>query len=385
MENYDVAVIGAGVHGCAAAVRMSQRGARTVVIDRGPVAGGPTGRSSAICRAYYSNPFLARVARQSMDILRTFEDWSGGGQSGFKRTGLLYLHAPEDGSELISNVAALNQLGTAVEILDIDDLMRQHPQFDTTGIGLSVWEPDAGPADPVGTTSGLIALAKRHGATTSLYNSVHRIETRPGDTIRLHTDKGMIQAERVLIAAGPWTKALALQVGVELPLTVERHYVTTNTWGQATPLPYGIADVPGGYYLIPEGPHLFGLGQLVPEPTVNPDDFSETVTAQEQEHMASAAIRRMPSLATAGATGGWASLYDVSPDWQPVIGEIAPGVFVDAGTSGHGFKLAPALGAYVADLVLDGTGDPDLKEFSSDRFSIGQFVKGGYGDARILG
>jgi glycine/D-amino acid oxidase-like deaminating enzyme len=63
-------------------------------------------------------------------------------------------------------------------------------------------------------------------------------------------------------------------------------------------------------------------------------------------------IRRVPGLSESAARGGWASLYDVSPDWQPVIGEIAEHVFVDAGTSSHGFKLAPALGRHVADLVL---------------------------------
>jgi glycine/D-amino acid oxidase-like deaminating enzyme len=70
---------------------------------------------------------------------------------------------------------------------------------------------------------------------------------------------------------------------------------------------------------------------------------------------------------------------------MPVIGEVAPGVFVDAGTSGHGFKLGPALGADVAALVLGAEVDQGIKELSPARFGSGRSLAAGYGAARILG
>ncbi len=382
---YDVAVIGAGVHGCSAAAHLASRGASTVVIDQGPVAGGPTGRSSAMCRAYYSHPFLAGVARESIDILMNFEEWSQGGQSGYRQLGVLFLHPPGDGPGLVENAAALAVIGTKVEVLGPDAVSSRFPAIDTQGLGLSAWEADAGPADPSGTTQGLLALARSRGAVASLYNKVNDIELPPNGGVRLRCEKGEIEAGRLLIAAGPWTRALALQIGVNLPLTVERHYVTTNDWGIAPAITYGVADVMNGFYLMPEGPSMFGLGQLFDEPQADPDDFAEAVTIAEQESMATAASARIPALDGARAIGGWASLYDVSPDWQPVIGEIATDVFVDAGTSGHGFKLAPVMGRHVADLVLDGNPSPGLAEFHPDRFAAGAEVKGGYGRARILG
>ncbi len=385
MDTFDVAVIGAGVHGCAAAAYLANRGARTVVIDRGAVAGGPTGRSSAMCRAYYTNPFLARVAREGLDILADFRNWSGGGESGYRPMGALFLHAPDDGDQLRETVPVLAAIGTRVDLLDPDEIEAFHPGFDLTGVGFGAWEADAGPADPSGTTMGLYELAKRRGAVGRLYEAVHEIRPRSAGGAMLRCAKGDVEAARVLLAAGPWTAPLARQIGVELPLTVERHYVTTNSWGDATPLPFALADIPHGYYLIPEGETLFGLGQLTEEPQVDPDHFDESVTPDEQERMAAAAMRRLPTLASAGAVGGWASLYDVSPDWQPVIGEIAPGIVVDAGTSGHGFKLAPALGRYVAELVLDGRSDPGIEQFHPDRFAAGQQLTGGFGDAHILG
>ena len=381
---FDVAVIGAGVHGCSAAAHLSARGASVAIIDKGGVASGPTGRSSAVCRAYYTNPFLARVARESLDVLADFNTWSHGGHSGFRQIGLLFLHPADDGPQLYDNAERLRSLGTAVEVLDAGQLAESFPEISQRGIGFGVWEPGGGPADPSGTTAGLFAMARAQGAVARLNDEV--LDLQPSASgVTITTRSGVVEADRVLIAAGPWTKPLATKVGVDLPLTVERHFVTTNSWGPMTPLPYGLADVTEGFYLVPEGPGMFGLGQLFDEPLVDPDAFDETVTVDEQLRMAAAGIARIPAIANCGLVGGWASLYDVSPDWQPVIGEIAPGVYVDAGTSGHGFKLAPILGRHIADLLLDGVGDPGLRAFHPDRFGTGNHLVGGYGRARILG
>ena len=127
------------------------------------------------------------------------------------------------------------------------------------------------------------------------------------------------------------------------------------------------------------------MGPLHPEPPADPDDYDERLGENEGHALGAAAVRRVPGLERATARGGWASLYDVSPDWQPVIGEIAPGVFVDAGTSGHGFKLAPALGREVAAMALGEETDPGLAEFSPSRFEEGRRLDAGYRGARILG
>jgi len=95
-------------------------------------------------------------------------------------------------------------------------------------------------------------------------------------------------------------------------------------------------------------------------------------------------LRRVPALERAEARGGWASLRS-GPDWQPVIAEIAPGVYVDAGTSSHGFKVAPALGRHVADLVQGAHVDPGLEQFHPRRFAEHHETRGRDGDAQILG
>jgi sarcosine oxidase subunit beta len=128
------------------------------------------------------------------------------------------------------------------------------------------------------------------------------------------------------------------------------------------------------------------VGPVHPAPQVDPDDFDQEIREDEVRRLAEAVVRRVPQLGRSEAHGGWASLYDVSPDWQPVIGQVAPNVFVDAGTSGHGFKLAPALGKHVADLVSGSPElDPRLEDFDPFRFTRGTALPAGYRDARILG
>src|SRR5207244_13423430 len=191
--------------------------------------------------------------------------------------------------------------------------------------------------------------------------------------------------ERLLSAAGPWTASLASQIGVDLPLTVERHVVATTRLGDPSRISFGHGDLVTGYYCRPEGADQYVMGWTHPGEGVNPDRFDNTIGHEEELALENAVARRYPLMHDAQPRGGWASLYDVSPDWQPVIGEIADGVFVDAGTSGHGFKLAPALGKHVADLVAGDPVDPGLAQFHPSRFDAGRPLAAGYRRARSLG
>jgi sarcosine oxidase subunit beta len=384
MRTFDVGIIGAGIHGSSAAFHLASRGISTVIFERTAPAGGPTGRSSAICRAYYTNAFLARCARDSIEMFRRFPEVMGT-ESGFRETGLLFLHPPEDTREVAENARRLNEMGIEVDLLSPGQIASRYPDFDLTGIGVGAWERHAGYADPVLATSGLFRRAVELGAEHRLGGRVAAIERDDGGGATVVLEDGeRTRCALLLVAAGPWSRRLLLQAGVALPLTVERHIVGVYRWGKAAPQP-GHGDLVGGYYFRPEGDELFLVGPLHAAAEVDPDDFVETASERELQELARPVTRRIPALETSSIQGGWASLYDVSPDWQPVIGEVAPGIFVDAGTSGHGFKLAPALGGHVAALVAGEEVDRGIVDFHPSRFEEGRTLSAGYGDARILG
>lgn len=382
---FDVVVIGAGIHGACAAYHLARRGVRVAVIERHFPASGPTGLSSAICRAYYTNPFLAEVARDSIAMLADLPSHANGRDGGFRRTGFLFLHPPTDAAAVRSTVRRLNAQAISVDLLDRDAIRREVPGIDLAGVGIGAFERDAGYADPVLTTTALLAAAADAGTEIRTRTAVTGLRLRPqrGVAVRL-ADGQVIGADRVLIAAGPWTSRLAALVEVRLPLTVERHAVALAGWGEVPPLPFGHADIGIGYYSKPEGPERMAIGWLKAGTKADPEEVRSEIRDAEAVALLAAAARRMPPLLDARPRGGWASLYDVSPDWQPVIGQIAEDVFVDAGSSGHGFKLAPVLGSYVAEMIVSSP-DPRLAQFGPSRFATGRQLAAGYGEARILG
>ncbi|HEX6132049.1 MAG TPA: FAD-dependent oxidoreductase [Actinomycetota bacterium] len=383
MTTVDVGVVGAGIHGAAAAYHLARRGASVAIVERTFPAGGPTGRSSAICRAYYTDRFLATCARDSIRMFERFEEIAGV-DAGHVRTGLYYLHSAEDADEARASIAQLNELGVETDVLEGGALAEALLGFRLDDVALAAFERHAGYADPHAATEGFFRKALELGAQARLGRVATGIDADEYSAALTLDDGERLECGSVLLASGPWTRMLALQVGADLPLTVERHAVAKFAWAGAKPTP-GFADAAAGYYLRPEGEELFLAGGLTPEQQVDPDDFTAGIRDEEVERWAAAITRRVPRLEVAESRGGWASLYDVSPDWQPVIGEIAPHVFVDAGTSGHGFKLAPALCDHVARMVLGERVDPGLAAFDPFRFEEGRRLPAGYGEAHILG
>ncbi|GAB3829879.1 NAD(P)/FAD-dependent oxidoreductase [Dactylosporangium cerinum] len=382
----EIGIIGAGVHGLSAAYHLARRGVPTVVFERGERVGGPTGQASGVVRSYYTNPFLAGVARDSTEILADF-DTRVGGHSGYVQTGGLYLHGAGDVTGVRATAAGLAAAGIGHTVLGPDDLADRFAYLNLDGTAVGVWEDRAGYADPRRTALGYAARAVEHGAVLLEHAPVREI-SEGTHAVRVVTGDGTRhEVERLLVAAGPWTVPLLAQVGVTLPLTAERHVVAGLGHAPADApraVPYVLIDVQHGYYSRPAGAGHYLLGPLAPTTATDPDDYATAITDDEFDWLAVRAALRAPIRGRAVRERGWASLYDVSPDWQPVTGQVSSRVYVDAGTSGHGFKLAPVWGDHVARLLI-ADADPGLAQFAPGRFAAGSVLASGYGAARILG
>ena len=145
-----------------------------------------------------------------------------------------------------------------------------------------------------------------------------------------------------------------------------------------------VADFPNVTYYRPETGGLTLVGSVDPSEAnniVDPDRYNERVDFEFVADMGARLANRFPAMERGDSRGGFAALYDITPDWHPILDEVPPGsgLFVAAGHSGHGFKLGPAVGHIMADLVTgqktDGL-DPWLFRFS--RYAEGQPVRGRY-------
>ncbi|MBI4012513.1 MAG: FAD-binding oxidoreductase [Candidatus Rokubacteria bacterium] len=383
-ETADVVVIGGGCNGASIAFHLAERGVRRVVLlEKGALASGPTGRSTAIVRQHYSNEVTARMALES---LRVFQQWGEriGGTCGFVRTGFLVGVREGERAALEGNVALQRGVGIDVRIVAGDELRRLEPELFTEDLVSAAYEPEAGYCDPVSTTTSLAEGARARGARIVQGREVTGIRVEGGRVAGVDTTAGPVAAASVVVAAGPWAQRLAARVGVELPIEPSRHPVCAfRRPPDFARAPMIYADFVHQFYTRPETGDLSLVGSIDPADAGNladPDRYNEGVDLETITEFGGRASRRYPALERGFSRGGWAGIYDVTPDWHPVLDAIeeVPGLFVAAGFSGHGFKLCPAVGAMMAGLVTTGRRDERLELFRADRFRTGRLIRGKY-------
>ncbi|MBI3360273.1 MAG: FAD-binding oxidoreductase [Chloroflexi bacterium] len=383
-NTYDAIVIGAGIMGASTALHLARRGLKVVALEKRFVGAGSTGKSSAIIRQHYSNELTAKMALHSLRVFQNFAE-EVGGECGFTPDGFVALVADKDRAGLESNVALQRSLGINTEMLSAGDLRDILPDFESADLVAAAYEPESGYADPNLTLNGYIAAAKSAGASVYQETEVVGVCFESGRVTGVETPKGRFSAPIVINCAGPWGARVGRMAGVDLPISPCRVQVAffRRPPDHADPHPV-VGDFVHGAYFRSETGGLTLVGLIdasEAEAIVNPDGFNEAVDFAFVAEAGERLIQRVPYMERSEHTGGYAALYAVTPDWHPVVDEVpqGSGFFVCAGFSGHGFKLGPAVGLMMADLVTKDampTFDPGL--FRLSRYTEGDPVTGQY-------
>lgn len=388
-DTFDVVLVGGGIMGCATAFELSRRGVKVAVVEKGALASGSTGRSSAIVRQHYSNEVTARMARWALDVFHDFDERVGG-DAGFVNAGFLVLVPAEDGEGLRENVALQQSVGIDTRVVSPEEIRELLPGVAASDLVAAAWEPGAGYADPHLTTSGFAAAAKRNGARFLLNREVTGVRFAGGRVAGVDTSAGPLGAGAVVNCAGPWGGRVAAMAGLEVPIASCRAQVAVfgrpEDQRGAHPV---VLDFAHASYFRPETGDLMLLGLIDPseaEDRVDPDEYPEHSDDAFDLDVGARWVQRCPSMESAERRRGYAGLYAVTPDWHPVIDEAPAGSghFLCAGFSGHGFKLGPAVGRLTADLVTGATPTFEPHMFRLARWAEGDPVRGKY-DYSITG
>ncbi len=369
----EVIVVGGGINGAAILYHLARRGVRDcLLVERGRIAGGPTGVSSAVVRQHYQSELYSRMALDSLRFFQHFAELTEG-EAGFRPIGYVLVAREREMPALRATVAMHQRLGIRTSCLTAAQIRELEPLVRVDDLGGGVFEPESGYADPAGTAQGLVSWAVARGARVWRDTSVTRLLTEGDRVVGVETPRGSVRAARVIVAAGPWTAGLVRGVGMELPTRPSREPVVTLECQAGMRPRHVVADVANQIYLRPEGADLLLVGGLASAPIgtdADPDAFDARPTNADIAFFSERALAGFPALGSARSRGGWAGIYDMSPDRCHIIDELpsARGCFVVCGTSGHGFKLAPAVGALAADLVLDRVPPYDTSVFRSSRF-----------------
>jgi sarcosine oxidase subunit beta len=384
IETADVVVIGAGIHGASTAFHLARRGSRVVVLERAAAASGATGRSSGLVRLHYDLAAESALARHSFDY---FRDWAErvGGECGFVRTGFLRIVPVELERALRANVAAQQALGINTAVVSAGDVAQLAPGMCTDDFGFAAYEPDSGYADPTSACAALLAAAREDGAVVRQGVAVHSIDVRDGRVAGVTTSASRIAAPVVVLAAGAWSAPLAASAGVRTCVRAWHHdtgYVTlpvaVSSW-----LPTVIDDI-NALYFRREGKALALVG--LEDGNRIDDDPSDDSRSDSGliDKIVDRLCRRVPDFASAEFRTAHGGTDGISLDQHPLIGRHGPdGLVLQCGMSGTGFKIAPAVGLAVSEIVLDGgSHSVDVAAFDPGRFAAGRPLRAEhpYGD-----
>ena len=375
----DFVILGAGVMGASIAFHLARRKAgRILVLDKDHVGSGGSGRSSALIRMHYSFPAEVQLALIS---LKMFEHWREivGDAGEFRKTGFVRIVHPNETERLKQNVAMQRSLGAKVELIDRKQLQELEPDWAVDEVELAAYEPDSGHGDGNVVANDFLSRARELGAS---YLSKTRATSMlaSGGTVRgVQTDHGEIHAPVVIAATGPWTRPLLQQVGFDPPIETEYHQVAILK---------NAPDMKGGgcacidsvtaTYFRSDASDKFLVGDFYGKRPVDPDNFPQRASETELEEIIERASRRVSKLENAEVMRGVTGVYDMTPDARPLLGQIpgVEGLYLCAGFSGMGFKISPAIGLVMSELILDGAGTTvNISAFRPTRFTEGQPIK----------
>jgi sarcosine oxidase, subunit beta len=355
MQPASVVIVGGGVIGASIAFHLGEAGVEDVLLlERGELGSGSTSKGAGGVRAMFSDELNVRIALRSLEAWAAFGERPGW-EIDLHRVGYLFLlDRDEDVTEFERGVELQNRLGAPSRMVTVDEAHELSPLAGLDGVLAGAFCPLAGHATPEGAVQGYASAARAHNVRIETHRTVTAIQERT-----VVTDKGPVETQCVVCAAGPWSQAIGDMAGVALPVAPERRRI-----GYTGPLeidgsvPMTI-DFATGFYFHREGPGLlFGTSDVCD-------------TQDEWLERAEPIIdRRAPILLDAPIAGGWWGDYEMTPDHNALIGEAAapPGRFLYAtGFSGHGFQQAPAVGEIVRDLYLNTDPFVDVAPLAADR------------------
>ena len=376
MTAYDVAVLGLGGVGSAAAAELARRGLSVLGVDRyapGHDRGASHGESRIIRSAYFEGATYVPLVRRAEQRWRALEAETG--RALLRITGGLYVGRPD--CELVAgSLRSAREHGVQHEILDAAELRRRIPVMRPDDDEDAVLEPGAGVLHPERGVLAHLDVARRYGADLRHGEPAARWEATARG-VRLVTATGVHEAGALVVAAGAWSAGLLADL--RIPLRVERR---VQHW--FAPAERGWSDAPVWIWQRPDGVTPYGfpliggackLGLHDPpeeQPTVDPGALDRVVTAAEVAGVQHLLDPLLPSLASAEHVRSAACTYTLTPDEHFVVDRHPehPHVAVAAGFSGHGYKFTPVLGELLADLVTGIAPPLDISAFRLGRAAL---------------
>ncbi|WP_373502950.1 FAD-dependent oxidoreductase [Aestuariivirga sp.] len=367
-----IIVIGGGAIGLSVAYHLAKRGEKNVtLLERNQLTSGTSWHAAGIVGPLRATANMTKIASHALQLFPQLEAETGM-STGYRSTGGYWLAREHERMDELHRIAASGRhMGLTPEIISPADVAV--PQLDLSSHVGALRVPEDANVNPVDLCMAYARAAKNHGAVIREGVSVTRIVTQGGSaTGVVLADGSAMPADAVVLCAGAWSKKLAHDAGLALPLqAVEHMYIVTEPIpGLPNPFPV-VRDLDSGIYVKGDAGKLV-IGGFEPNAKVwdahgpegnrpfleMPEDWDQFGPFME------AALALIPSLATVGIQHFMNGPESFTVDTRPLVGEapLVDGLFVAAGMNSVGIMSSAGIGKYLADWIVDGEQPIDLWE-----------------------
>jgi sarcosine oxidase subunit beta len=368
-----IVVVGGGIMGMGLAYNLARRGLRDVVLlERGYLNAGASGRNGGGVRAQWTTPTMIRLARRSLEIGAAFAAEMGV-NVWFRRGGYLFLAPTREQVERIERNAELHRRhGLRTRVISPAEARQLVPELDETRFLAASWNPDDSVVFPWPYVWGYAARAEELGVRIATFTRVVGFERSGRRLTHVVTDRGRIACDTVVNACGAWSKEVAALAGVLLPNVPVRHEICVTE--PLKPWLGPLVSVLGqGLYFSQSlrGEIVGGMGDPDEPPGI---DGSSTLRFLARYARAISEI--VPVTRGLKIMRQWAGCYDVTPDNNPILGAAGYHNFLQlSGFVGHGFMMAPAVTEAMAGWMAGDPPDELFERFTLARFEAGEVAR----------
>lgn len=371
----DIVIIGGGISGAAIAYNLAKKGMKNIiVVEKRFIASGATGACGAGIRQQWGTEMNCKIAKMSCDFFETANDvLEYDGDIEFKQGGYLLLATSDKEKEQFRrNITLQNSLGINSKELTLEEAKEIVPILNTEGYVSAAYYDKDGHLNPFHATLAFANAAEKLGVEFLKYTEVTDIVVEDGKVTCVVTDKGLIETNKVVNAAGGHSKEIADMVGLDLPVYSERHQILVTEPIDPI-LSTMVMSFTGNFYCqqVPHGGLVMGRGDAG-----EPRDGNINSGWHFLDEMAKTITTLLPPLKKAMVIRQWAGLYNLTPDRQPILGPVneVEGFYLAVGFSGHGFMFGPATGILMAEMIMGEETSIDISALNLYRFEKGELV-----------
>lgn len=379
MASMTAVVIGAGALGASTAYHLARRGVAVTLVDQfapgsqtSPRAAGLTNTKAA------PTEIMARLTDEATETLAHFERETGI-ELEFHRSGSIKAaYTAEGEARLLADLEVARALGIEVDLISPEAAHRLAPWFEPGAPRAIGYVPSDAYLEPSKLPIGYLRLATMAGARVLPFTPVTDVLHEDGRVIGVSTPRGDLPADVVVDAAGGWSRAVAAQAGIRLPLVPVRHQLfITEALPTVEPMQPIVRMLEASVYVRPERGGLMVGGYedapLVLDPAERGPGFQIANLELDLgvlRGLVDEVAEHVPILKDAPIAVHRGGLPTMTPDGQPLLGPVPglDGLYVASGCCVGGLSLSPAAGRALADLIVDGSCEPDLAPLGVERF-----------------